>query len=173
MSAYQAKGLDLNEVQNWGKDWRVATHTGKLDGKELKIAIVAALFNHQYTKKLMEGALQGLRDHGVKSDHIETFWVPGAFELPVTALKVAKSEKFHAVITLGVIIKGDTAHFDYVAGPCADGVMQASLKAKLPIIFGVLTAHTVEQVEDRTGGRLGNKGYEYALAAVRMGTLFS
>lgn len=133
-----------------------------------RFAIVVSRWNASMTTKLVEGALEALHESGAVEDSISTFHVPGAFELPLACLKAAKTGKFDAVIALGVVIRGDTPHFEYVAGQAASGIQQASLSTGIPVLFGVITADTVEQVNVRTGERNHNKGYEAAYAAIEM-----
>lgn len=149
------------------------TFEGSLDGKQLKIAVVASRFNETICKRLVEGALQALARHGVADDDVSLTWVPGAFEIPAVAQRIALSGEVDAVVTLGVVIRGETAHFDYVAGPAASGVSRAALSTGVPIAFGVLTTETTEQASERAGGKLGNKGYDAAVTAVEMATLFA
>ena len=141
-------------------------HIGRLNAEGFRFAIVVSRWNDFLTSKLVDGALEALESLGASEDSVEVFRVPGSFELPLTALKAAESEKFDAVIALGVVIRGETPHFDYVAGEAASGISKASLDTRIPIAFGVITANTLEQAIDRTGVKAGNKGYEAALAAV-------
>ena len=149
------------------------TFEGSLDGKRLRIAVVASRFNETICKRLVEGALQALARHGVADDDVSLTWVPGAFEIPAVAQRIASSGEVYAVVTIGVVIRGDTAHFDYVAGPAATGVSQAALATGVPVAFGVLTTETTEQASERAGGKLGNKGYDAAVTAIEMATLFA
>ena len=149
------------------------TYEGALDGKRLRIAIVASRFNETICKRLVDGALQALSHHGVADDDVSLTWVPGAFEIPATAQRIAASGEVDAVVAIGAVIRGETAHFDYVAGPAASGVASASLATNVPIAFGVLTTDTTEQAADRAGGKLGNKGYEAGVTAIEMANLFA
>jgi 6,7-dimethyl-8-ribityllumazine synthase len=149
------------------------TFESSLDGKRLRIAVVASRFNETICKRLVEGALQALARHGVADDDVSLTWVPGAFEIPAVAQRIASSGEVDAVVTIGVVIRGDTAHFDYVAGPAATGVSQAALATGVPVAFGVLTTETTEQASERAGGKLGNKGYDAAVTAIEMATLFA
>ncbi|SMF69774.1 6,7-dimethyl-8-ribityllumazine synthase [Pseudobacteriovorax antillogorgiicola] len=133
-----------------------------------KVLIVAARFNELVTRSLVDGAVQTLKDGGLQDNQIFTTWVPGAFEIPVVAAKAARSKGFDAVICLGAVIRGNTAHFDYVAGPAASGIMNVSVETEVPVIFGVLTTDTVEQALNRAGLKLGNKGSEAAQTALQM-----
>jgi len=136
-----------------------------------RFAIIVARWNGELTAKLARGALDALSKAGANKDEIEIFNVPGAFELPVAAMKAAETGTFDAVICLGVVIRGETPHFDYVAGQAAAGIMQASMDTGIPVMFGVVTANTVEQAEARCGGDVGNKGYEAAMSAIEMANL--
>lgn len=145
---------------------------GDISAAGFRFAIVVSRWNDELTSKLADGAVEALIEAGVVDDAIETFHVPGAFELPVACLKAAKSGDFDAVIALGVVIRGDTPHFDYVAGQAASGILQASMLTGIPVMFGVITADTMQQALDRTGEKADNKGYEAALSAVEMVSLF-
>jgi len=136
-----------------------------------RFAIIVARWNGELTAKLARGALDALSKAGANKDEIEIFNVPGAFELPVAAMKAAETGTFDAVICLGVVIRGETPHFDYVAGQAAAGIMQASMDTGIPVMFGVVTADTVEQAQARCGGDVGNKGYEAAMSAIEMANL--
>lgn len=144
---------------------------GSLDGAGLRIAIVASRFNELVTSRLVEGALAGLRGAGVREEDTLLAWVPGSFEIPVVAKRLATSRRFHAIICLGAVIRGETAHFEYVATEAARGVAQVARETGVPCIFGVLTTDDTAQALERAGGKMGNKGYEAALAAVQMATL--
>jgi 6,7-dimethyl-8-ribityllumazine synthase len=134
----------------------------------VKFALVAARFNHFVVDRLVEGAVDGLVRHGVAREDITVIRVPGAFELPLVVQRVAKSQKFGAVVALGAVIRGSTAHFDFVAGEAAKGCGSASLASGVPVIFGVLTTDTIEQAIERSGTKAGNKGWEAALSAIEM-----
>jgi 6,7-dimethyl-8-ribityllumazine synthase len=149
------------------------TYQGSIDGKRLRIAVVASRFNETICKRLVDGALDALVRHGVADDDISLTWVPGAFEIPSAAQRIAASGEVDAVVAIGAVIRGETAHFDYVAGPAASGVSSASLATGIPIAFGVLTTDTTEQAAERAGGKLGNKGYEAAVTAIEMANLFA
>lgn len=146
-------------------------YEGHLVSQNLKYAIVVGRFNEFITSKLLGGALDGLKRHGVQDDHIEIAWVPGAFEIAMVAQKMAESKKYHAVITLGAVIRGATPHFDYVSSEVAKGVASVSLKTGVPTIFGVLTTDTIEQAVERAGTKAGNKGWEAAATAIEMANL--
>ncbi|MGY0692585.1 6,7-dimethyl-8-ribityllumazine synthase [Virgibacillus sp. FSP13] len=147
------------------------TLEGSLVGTELKIGIVVARFNEFITSKLLEGAISTLTRHGVSPDNVDVAWVPGAFEIPLAAKKMADNQEYDAVITLGAVIRGATPHFDYVCNEAAKGVSHASLMTGKPVIFGVLTTETIEQAIERAGTKAGNKGAEAAVAAIEMTNL--
>ena len=136
-----------------------------------RFAIVASRFNAAITDALLEGAVATLVEHGVPDDHVSVVQVPGAFEIPITAKRLAASGRYEAIIALGAVVRGGTPHFEYVAGECARGVGRVALAEDVPVIFGVLTTDTEEQARDRAGGREGNKGSEAALAGLEMVTL--
>jgi 6,7-dimethyl-8-ribityllumazine synthase len=144
---------------------------GTLISKGKKYAIVVARFNAFISEKLLEGALDGFKRHGVKDDEITIAWTPGSYEIPLVAKKLAASKKYDAVVTLGAVIRGSTAHFDYVAGEAAKGVAHASNETGVPVIFGVLTTDTIEQAIERAGTKAGNKGFDAAMAAIEMANL--
>ncbi len=150
----------------------MVNHEGKLEGSGLKVAIVASRFNGFITDRLLSGALDGLVRHGVDEKNIEVYHCPGAFEITATAKRVVDAKKHDAVICLGAVIRGETPHFDYVAGESAKGVGQLSLTSNVPVIYGILTTDTVEQAIDRAGAKSGNKGFDAALAAIEMANLF-
>jgi 6,7-dimethyl-8-ribityllumazine synthase len=147
------------------------TIEGGRSAKGLRIAIVAARFNHFVVDKLVAGAVETLTQAGISAQDLDIVRVPGAFEIPLTARKLAASHSYDAVITLGAVIRGGTPHFDYVAGECARGVSEAARDSGLPVIFGVLTCDTLEQATERAGGAHGNKGADAALAAMEMADL--
>jgi len=149
------------------------TYEGSIEGKRLRIAVVASRFNETICKRLVDGALNALARHGVADDDISLTWVPGAFEVPSAAQRIAASGEVDAIVAIGAVIRGETAHFDHVAGPAASGVSSASLATGVPIAFGILTTDTTEQAADRAGGKLGNKGYEAAVVAIEMANLFA
>lgn len=146
---------------------------GGFEGRGLRVAIVAARFNETISRRLVEGARDCLMRHGVSEDEVSIAWVPGAFEIPLAASRFAGSGEFDAVICVGAVIRGATAHFDYIASGAAQGIARASLDTGVPITFGVLTTEDSEQAEERSGGKLGNKGFEAALAALEMANLLS
>lgn len=133
-----------------------------------RFALVAARFNHFVVEHLVAGAVDGLTRHGVGDEGIDLVWVPGSFEIPPVAKRLAGSGKYAAVICLGAVIRGDTDHYDYVAGEAAKGVGQAALATGVPVIFGILTCDTLEQAINRAGAKSGNKGFEAALTAIEM-----
>ena len=144
---------------------------GSLDGAGLRVCVVVSRWNEFVTRKLHEGAISGLKEHGLLTNDITTAWVPGAFEVPTAAKWAATSGKFDAVICLGAVIRGETAHFEYVAGGAAEGISAVSLDTGVPVIFGVLTVDSVEQAMSRAGGKDGHKGTEAAAAAIEMARL--
>jgi 6,7-dimethyl-8-ribityllumazine synthase len=146
---------------------------GNLSGAGMRVAIVASRFNDTITLRLVDGATDGLRRHGVDADSIDVAWAPGAFELPLVASRLAASGHYDAVITLGAVIRGATGHYDFVAGQCAAGVARASLDTGVPIVFGVLTTDTIEQAVERSGTKAGNKGFEAASSAIEMANLMA
>lgn len=141
---------------------------GSLIGEGVTIGIVVSRFNEFITRPLLEGALGAAKRHGINEENIEVVWVPGAFEIPVVLDVLAQSRRFHALIALGAVIRGATAHFDYVAGEAAKGTLSVSLKYGLPVIFGILTVDTIEQAIERAGTKAGNKGYEAMVTAIEM-----
>lgn len=141
---------------------------GKLVSDKIKIGIVASRFNEFITSKLIGGALDGLKRHDVNDDDIELAWVPGAFEIPLIASKMAKSGKYDAVICLGAVIRGSTSHYDYVCNEVSKGIAAVSLETGVPVMFGVLTTDNIEQAIERAGTKAGNKGYDCALSAIEM-----
>lgn len=144
---------------------------GTLSGTKLKIAIVAARFNDFIVSKLVEGAHNCLARHDVPPSNVDEIWVPGAFEIPLTALTLAESGKYDAIICLGAVIRGSTSHYDYVCSETAKGISHVCLKTKVPAIFGVLTTDSIEQAIERAGTKAGNKGWDAAMAAIEMGNL--
>lgn len=144
---------------------------GHLVGTGLKIGIVASRFNEFITKKLLDGAQDGLLRHGVKEEDIDIAWVPGAFEIPVALKAMAARGTYDALIAMGCIIRGATPHFDYVAGEMAKGIANLNLTLDIPIIFGVLTTDTIEQAIERAGTKAGNKGWDAAVGAIEMAQL--
>ena len=147
------------------------TYIGSLIGTDLNIGIVVGRFNEFITSQLLSGALSTLEQHGVKKENIDVAWVPGAFEIPLIAKTMAKKETYDAVITLGVVIRGATPHFDYVCGEVSSGVSEASRSTNKPVIFGVLTTETIEQAIERAGTKAGNKGSASATSAIEMANL--
>lgn len=139
---------------------------GKLDATSLKFGIVVSRYNSFITKHLVEGVMDGLSRHGAADEDITTVYVPGSFEIPLACLKLAQSGRYHAVIAVGAVIRGATSHFKFVASECAKGVAQAGLQTGVPVIFGVLTAETIEQAIERAGTKLPNRGFEAALTAI-------
>jgi 6,7-dimethyl-8-ribityllumazine synthase len=150
----------------------VPTYEGRLNPTTgLRIGIVVSRFNELVTRQLLAGAVDCLRRHGVDDDAVSVAWVPGAFEIPLVARRLASSGSFDAVVCLGAVIRGATPHFDYVAGQAAAGVARAALDTGLPVIYGVLTTDTIEQAIERAGTKAGNKGWDAALSAIEMASL--
>ncbi len=143
-------------------------HQGLLTAAGFRFAIVVARWNDFLTSKLTEGALDALERLGADENMVEIFKVPGSLELPLTAMKVAQSGKFDALICIGTVIRGETPHFDYVAGEAAKGVSQVAMQTGVPVLFGVVTANTLEQASNRAGLKAGNKGFEAAISAVEL-----
>ncbi|MGN0143088.1 MAG: 6,7-dimethyl-8-ribityllumazine synthase [Roseburia sp.] len=141
---------------------------GKVVAKEIRVGIVVARFNEFITAKLLGGALDGLKRHDVAEENIDVAWVPGAFEIPLIASKMAKSGKYDAVICLGAVIRGATSHYDYVCSEVSKGIANVSLNSDIPVMFGVLTTDNIEQAIERAGSKAGNKGYECATGAIEM-----
>jgi 6,7-dimethyl-8-ribityllumazine synthase len=141
---------------------------GKLWGEGFRFGIVISRFNGFITERLLEGAVDGLVRHGVRDDDIDVLRVPGAFEIPVAAKRLATQNRYHAILCLGVVIRGATPHFDYVAGQVSSGIASVALDTGVPCIFGILTTETIEQAIERAGTKMGNKGWEAALSAVEM-----
>jgi 6,7-dimethyl-8-ribityllumazine synthase len=144
-----------------------------MNSKDFRFAVVVSRWNDFLTSKLLEGALDALESTGAEEGSVEIFRVPGSFELPLTALKAAQSGDFDAVIAIGVVIRGETPHFDYVAGQAASGIAQAGMQTGIPVVFGVVTTDTVEQAINRSGVKAGNKGYEAAMSAVEIVNLYA
>jgi 6,7-dimethyl-8-ribityllumazine synthase len=144
---------------------------GELLARDLRFAFVAARFNDFVVEPLIRGALDALKRHGSTDKQIEIVRVPGAFDIPIVARKLALSRRYDALIALGAVVRGETPHFDYVAGECASGLARIALESGIPIAFGVLTTDTMEQAVDRAGGKAGNKGVDAALAAIEMANL--
>lgn len=149
----------------------VKTLEAQLIAKGKKFGIVVSRFNDFISKRLVEGAVDTLLRHGAKENEVETVWVPGAFEIPLIALKLARSKRFDAIICLGAVIKGSTPHFEYVASEAAKGVAKVSIDTGMPVIFGVITAENLEQAIERAGTKDGNKGRDAALSAIEMANL--
>lgn len=144
------------------------TLEGKLVSRDIKVGIVAARFNEFITSKLLSGAMDGLVRHEVAQEDVEVAWVPGAFEIPLIAQKMAESGKYDAVICLGAVIRGATSHYELVCNEAAKGVAQVGLKTGVPVLFGVVTTDTIEQAIERAGTKAGNKGYDCATSAIEM-----
>lgn len=149
------------------------SYEGSFDGRSLRVAVLASRFNEAIGRSLVDGAVDCLTRHGVTENDITVAWVPGAFELPAAAKRLAESGEVDAIVCVGAVIRGETAHFDYVAGHAAHGIGEASMSTGIPIMFGVLTTDTVEQAANRAGGKMGNKGFEAALGAIEMANLYA
>ena len=147
-------------------------HDGQLNAKGFRFAIIASRWNEFISSQLLEGAIAALERLGAEEKLVEVYRVPGAFEIPLLAFRVAKSSRFDAVICLGTIIRGQTPHFDYIANEVASGIAKVGLETGVPVIFGVVTADTIDQAIDRAGVKLGNKGYEAAMTAVELVNLY-
>ncbi len=147
------------------------TYEGKLIAENLKFAIVAGRFNEFITNKLIGGALDALKRHGVEEQNIELAWVPGAFEIPLVAKKMAELKRYDAIICLGAVIRGATPHFDYVSSEVTKGIALVGLETGIPVIFGVLTTDTIEQAIERAGTKSGNKGFDAAATAIETANL--
>ncbi len=147
------------------------TFEGKLVAQGLKFGIIVGRFNEFIGGKLLSGAIDALKRHGVEESDIEITWVPGAFEIPLVAKKMAKTGNYHGVICLGAVIRGATPHFDYVSNEVTKGIASVSLETEIPVIFGVLTTDTIEQAIERAGTKAGNKGYDAAVTAIEMANL--
>lgn len=141
---------------------------GNVIGSGMKVAIVASRFNEFITSKLLSGAEDGLVRHGVAGEDIDAYWVPGAFELPMLAQKLAQSGKYDAVICVGAVIRGSTSHYDLVCSETAKGIAQAAMHTGVPVLFGVITTENIEQAIERAGSKAGNKGYDCALSAIEL-----
>ena len=141
---------------------------GKVVAEGMKVGIVVARFNEFITSKLLSGATDGLVRHDVNEDDVDVAWVPGAFEIPLVASKMAKSRKYDAVICLGAVIRGSTSHYDYVCNEVSKGIAAVSMENDIPVMFGVITTENIEQAIERSGSKAGNKGYECALGAIEM-----
>ena len=149
----------------------VKNYVGMLTGEGLKFGLVVSRFNEMISKKLLDGALDALRRQGVKEEDIEIAWVPGSYETPVVALKMAEAKKYEAIICLGAILRGATPHFDYVATVATKGIAKVALKTGIPVINGIITADSLEQAIERAGTKRGNKGFDAALSAIEMANL--
>lgn len=143
-------------------------YEGKIVAKDAKIAIVAARFNEFIVSKLLSGSLDALKRHDVDDENIDLAWVPGAYEIPLMASKMAKSGKYDAVICLGAVIRGSTSHYDYVCSEVSKGIAHISLETDIPVMFGVLTTENIEQAIERAGTKAGNKGFDVAVSAIEM-----
>jgi len=144
---------------------------GNLIVKDLKFAIIVGRFNEFIGSKLLSGAMDAFKRHGAKKENIDITWVPGAFEIPLVAKKLAKSKRYDGVICLGAVIRGATSHYDYVCNEVSKGIASVSLETEIPVLFGILTTDTIEQAIERAGTKSGNKGYDAAVSAIEMANL--
>jgi 6,7-dimethyl-8-ribityllumazine synthase len=149
----------------------MGTFQGELNGEGLRIAVVVSRFNEAVTARLLAGARSAFERHGVREDGVDVAWVPGAFELPFVARTMAESRRYDAVVCLGAVIRGETAHFHFVAAEAARGIADVSRDTGVPAVFGVVTPDTLEQALERSGGKAGNKGYDAAVNAIEMANL--
>jgi len=149
------------------------SHQANLQAEGKKFALVISRFNDFITRRLLDGAEDALVRHGAKAEDVDAYWVPGSFEIPAAALRLARAGKHDAIICLGAVIRGQTPHFDYVAGEAAKGIAQVAMSTGVPTIFGIVTADTIEQAIDRAGAKAGNRGADAALAAIEMANLFA
>jgi 6,7-dimethyl-8-ribityllumazine synthase len=149
------------------------TFEGQLVAKEYKFGIVVSRFNEFISRNLLTGALDSLKRHGAAEENIEVAWVPGSFEIPLIAYRMASSKNYDAVVCLGAVIRGNTPHFEYVAAEVSKGIARAGVETGVPVIFGIITADNLEQAVDRAGAKGGNKGWQAALAAIEMANLIS
>ena len=156
---------------SWAEEGALATFEGRQSGQGLSIAIVVSRFNELVTRALLSGAQDGLASHGVEPEGVDVAWVPGSFEIPLTARKLAESGRYQAVVCVGAVIRGETPHFDQVANQASSGIARVALDTGVPVIFGIITADTLEQALERAGGKMGNKGYDAAVAAIEMANL--
>ena len=147
-------------------------YEGDLIGAGLKIGITVSRFNSFITTRLLDGALDALKRHGVNLDNVDIFWTPGSFEIPLTAKRLAESNQYDAIICIGAVIRGATPHFDFVANESAKGIAQVSFNTGIPVIYGVITTDNIEQAIERAGTKAGNKGAEAAVAAIEMANLY-
>lgn len=147
------------------------TFQGQLAAAGLSFALVVSRFNQLVTQRLLEGAQEAFQRHGVDPNQVDVAWVPGSLELPLAAKRLAESRRYHAIVCLGAVIRGETDHYEHVAREAAAGIARVALDTGVPCLFGVLTTHNLEQALDRAGGKAGNKGYEAATAAIEMATL--
>jgi len=141
---------------------------GRFDARGRRIALVASRFNEFFTRELVAGAQDCLRRHGVADDHVDIAWVPGSFEIPLAAQRLCRTSRYAAVVCLGCLVQGDTPHFQYIASEVSKGIAHVSLESGIPVVFGVITAETLEQAMERAGTKAGNKGFDAALSALEM-----
>jgi 6,7-dimethyl-8-ribityllumazine synthase len=148
-------------------------YEGRFDARGRRIALVASRFNEFFTRELVAGAMDAFRRHGVPDEAVDTVWVPGSFEIPLTAKRLAQSQRYGAVVCVGCLIQGDTPHFQYIAGEVTKGVAQVGLESGVPVIFGIITAETLDQAIERAGTKAGNKGFDAAMAALELIDLYA
>jgi len=151
----------------------VNIYKGKIRGEGLKVGIVVSRYNEFITRRLLEGALDALQRHGTREEDIEVVWVPGSFEIPAVASRMVEQKKFNAIICLGVVLRGATPHYELVAGQVARGIATLGVQSDIPVIFGVVTADTLEQAIERSGTKAGNRGWDAAISAMEMANLYS
>jgi 6,7-dimethyl-8-ribityllumazine synthase len=147
------------------------TYEGMLLGKGLKFGLIVSRFNEFISQKLLEGAQDALRRHGVSDEDVDVAWTPGSFEIPLVALKLAETKRYDAIVCLGAVIRGGTPHFEYIAAELSKGIAKVALQAGLPVVHGVITADTLEQAIERAGTKMGNKGFDAAVIAIEMANL--
>jgi len=169
---YTAKDRGLRTQQDGIRSLSPVIHQGRLNAAGFRFALIASRWNDFITSRLVEGALDALDRLGAAENAAELYKVPGSFEIPLLALKLAESGKFDAVICLGTVIRGQTPHFEYIAGEVTKGIAQAGMQSGVPVVYGVVTADTLEQAIDRAGVKLGNKGFEAAMTAVELVNLY-
>ena len=164
--------MDLTPARSASKSLQPVIHQGRLSAEGFRFALIASRWNDFITSRLVDGALDALERLGADEKSVELYKVPGSFEIPLLALKLASSGKYDALICLGTIIRGQTPHFEYIAGEVTKGIAQAGMQTGVPVIYGIVTADTLEQAIDRAGVKLGNKGFEAAMSAVELVNLY-
>jgi len=164
--------IPFNDSEPHGRLLQPVTHQGRLNAEGFRFAIIASRWNDFLTARLVEGALDALVRLGAAQEAVEVFKVPGSFEIPLLALRVAETKRFDAVVCVGTILRGQTPHFDYIAGEVTKGIAQAAMQTGVPVLYGIITADTLEQAIDRAGVKAGNKGFEAAMSAVELVNLY-